>query len=188
MPQHFLQSGLGDCVQKKGCVWHHVTHEQLNEDDLESSLRDHSGVAVLKFEPFILHVRCSSLEDARKLLAVSLGAGCRNSGIMLSKTGNVHVAVRTTLSMEVPLSEHGNVLVTPQYLKFLTTEANKKMIENWKRLERFSSALQDLQHESQQRSSHSSYREFSRTSVEQCMKSEAPNVDDYSSISFLFAD
>lgn len=69
MPQHFLQSGLGDCVQKKGCVWHHVTHEQLNEDDLESSLRDHSGVAVLKFEPFILHVRCSSLEDARKLVS-----------------------------------------------------------------------------------------------------------------------
>ncbi|XP_075548875.1 tRNA wybutosine-synthesizing protein 3 homolog isoform X2 [Dermacentor variabilis] len=111
------------------------------EDD---ALARTTNFATLKFEPFILHVRCHNLDAAQKLLAMSIGAGCRNSGIMLSKTGKVHVAVRSTLSMEVPLSDNGNVLVTPGYLKFLRQKANEKMTENWRRLQRFSAALNML--------------------------------------------
>lgn len=139
------QGSSGDTVRKKGCVWLNVSHELLGQGELELSLSSHTGSAVLKFEPFILHVRCHTLEDARKLLATSIGAGCRNSGIMISKTGSVHVAVRTTLSMEVPLSQNGNLLVSAQYLEFLRSEANAKMAKNWARLERFSAALRDLQ-------------------------------------------
>ncbi|CAN7997762.1 unnamed protein product, partial [Ixodes hexagonus] len=135
----------GHTVRKKGCIWLNVSHELLGQSDLELSLSGDTGSAVLKFEPFILHVRCETLEDARKLLATSIGAGCRNSGIMISKTGSVHVAVRTTLSMEVPLSKGGNLLVTPQYLEFVTSEANAKMAENLARLERFFAALRDLE-------------------------------------------
>ncbi|KAG0426403.1 hypothetical protein HPB47_026470 [Ixodes persulcatus] len=118
-----LQDGSGDTVRKKGCVWLNVSHELLGQGELlllkkvgrgSCLLSSHAGSAVLKFEPFILHVRCHTLEDARKLLATSIGAGCRNSGIMISKTGSVHVAVRTTLSMEVPLSQNGNLLVSAQ--------------------------------------------------------------------------
>ncbi|CAN8022203.1 unnamed protein product [Ixodes persulcatus] len=140
-----LQDSSGDTVRKKGCVWLNVSHELLGQGELELSLSSHTGSAVLKFEPFILHVRCHTLEDARKLLATSIGAGCRNSGIMISKTGSVHVAVRTTLSMEVPLSQNGNLLVSAQYLEFLRSEANAKMAKNWARLERFSTGLRDLQ-------------------------------------------
>lgn len=139
------EDSSGDTVRKKGCVWLNVSHELLGQGELELSLSSHTGSAVLKFEPFILHVRCHTLEDARKLLATSIGAGCRNSGIMISKTGSVHVAVRTTLSMEVPLSQNGNLLVSAQYLEFLRSEANAKMAKNWARLERFSTALRDLQ-------------------------------------------
>ncbi|XP_064454913.1 tRNA wybutosine-synthesizing protein 3 homolog [Ornithodoros turicata] len=127
----------GYCIQKKGCIWHHVTHEKLDCNELESSLEGHSGSAVLKFEPFILHVRCSTLEDARKLVAVSVAAGCRNSGITLNRAGKLLVAVRSTLSMEVPLSKNGELLVSHTYLCFLVEEANTKMEENWKRLRRF---------------------------------------------------
>uniref|UniRef100_A0A1E1XI22 tRNA wybutosine-synthesizing protein 3 homolog n=1 Tax=Amblyomma aureolatum TaxID=187763 RepID=A0A1E1XI22_9ACAR len=129
---------------KKGCQWHLVTHELLIEDELGKAVQHSKESVILKFEPFILHVRCHTLEAAQKLLALSIGAGCRNSGIMLSKTGKIHVAIRTTLSMEVPLSDKGNVLVTPTYLKFLTQQANEKMMENWKRLQRFAEALETL--------------------------------------------
>lgn len=136
-------SGSEDChvVRKKGCVWHHVTHEKLDCSELESSLEGHGGSAVLRFEPFILHVRCCTLEDARKLLATSIAAGCRNSGITIGKVGKPVVAVRNTLLMEVPLSQKGELLVTHGYLCFLTNEANTKMDENWKRLERFYTAV-----------------------------------------------
>uniref|UniRef100_G3MRP7 tRNA wybutosine-synthesizing protein 3 homolog n=1 Tax=Amblyomma maculatum TaxID=34609 RepID=G3MRP7_AMBMU len=133
---------------KEGCQWHLVTHDLLNEDELDEAVQHSRQSVTLKFEPFILHVRCHTLKAAQKLLALSIGAGCRNSGIMLSKTGKVHVAIRTTLSMEVPLSDKGNVLVTPVYLKFLTQQANEKMLENWKRIQRFAAALETLHSES----------------------------------------
>ncbi|XP_075548874.1 tRNA wybutosine-synthesizing protein 3 homolog isoform X1 [Dermacentor variabilis] len=138
------ESDIGKPTVKKGCRWHLVTHDLLTEDELDDALARTTNFATLKFEPFILHVRCHNLDAAQKLLAMSIGAGCRNSGIMLSKTGKVHVAVRSTLSMEVPLSDNGNVLVTPGYLKFLRQKANEKMTENWRRLQRFSAALNML--------------------------------------------
>ncbi|XP_037573450.1 tRNA wybutosine-synthesizing protein 3 homolog [Dermacentor silvarum] len=138
------ESDIGKPTVKKGCRWHLVTHDLLTEDELDDTLARTTNSATLKFEPFILHVRCHTLDAAQKLLTMSIGAGCRNSGIMLSKTGKVHVAVRTTLSLEVPLSESGNVLVTPEYLKFLRQKANEKMTENWRRLQRFSAALNVL--------------------------------------------
>lgn len=134
----------GKPTAKKGCQWHLVTHDLLTEQELDEALARINQSATLKFEPFILHVRCHTLDAAQKLLAVSLGAGCRNSGIMLSKTGKVHVAVRTTLSLEVPLSDDENILVTRVYLNFLRKQANEKMTENWRRLQRFLAALNML--------------------------------------------
>lgn len=137
----------GKKTVKKGCQWHLVTHDLLTEDELGKAVQHSKESVTLKFEPFILHVRCDTLEAAQKLLAMSIGAGCRNSGIMLSKAGKIHVAIRTTLSMEVPLSDKGYVLVTPAYLNFLTQQANEKMVENWKRLQRFAAALETLHFE-----------------------------------------
>uniref|UniRef100_A0A224Z3B9 tRNA wybutosine-synthesizing protein 3 homolog n=1 Tax=Rhipicephalus zambeziensis TaxID=60191 RepID=A0A224Z3B9_9ACAR len=138
------ESDIGKPAAKKGCEWHLVTHDLLTEDELNGTLSTINKSATLKFEPFILHVRCHTLDAAQKLLAASIGAGCRNSGIMLSKSGKVHVAVRTTLSLEVPLSDNGDILVTPVYLNFLRKQANEKMTENWRRLQRFSDALNTL--------------------------------------------
>ncbi|KAL1424066.1 hypothetical protein MTO96_003691 [Rhipicephalus appendiculatus] len=131
------ESDIGKPAAKKGCQWHLVTHDLLTEDELNETLATINKSATLKFEPFILH------------LAMSIGAGCRNSGIMLSKSGKVHVAVRTTLSLEVPLSDNGDILVTPVYLSFLRKQANEKMTENWRRLQRFSDALNTLHRENE---------------------------------------
>ena len=62
--------------QKKGCHWMCVKHEQLaaqeawEELQTESSVEDREGPVSFKFEPFILHLQCRTLELARKLHTV----------------------------------------------------------------------------------------------------------------------
>lgn len=179
----------GTSTQKKGCKWHLVTHDLLAENELDAALDNASSSLTLKFEPFILHVRCHSVDAAQKLLAASIGSGCRNSGIMLSRTGKVHLAVRTTLAMEVPLTDGGIVLVTPTYLQFLKRLANEKMTENWQRLQRFSDALAELRCAREKEGVKRTPRCPKRPPSGACrVKNEVATTDDYDSVSSLFDD
>ncbi|XP_049455420.1 tRNA wybutosine-synthesizing protein 3 homolog isoform X2 [Epinephelus fuscoguttatus] len=105
-------------VHKQNCFWLFVSHQKCKSDDLISALANSSGEAVLKFEPFVLHVQCRRLEDAQLM------------------------AVRSTHSLEVPLSHAGKLLVDHEYIHFLTQIANQKMEENLRRIHRFHQNLQ----------------------------------------------
>ncbi|XP_014878195.1 tRNA wybutosine-synthesizing protein 3 homolog isoform X2 [Poecilia latipinna] len=105
-------------AHKQNCVWLFVSHQKCTCDDLMSGLSRSCGDAVLKFEPFVLHVQCRRLEDAQLL------------------------AVRSTHGLEVPLSSHGKLLVDEDYIQFLTQTANQKMEENLRRVQRFFQNLQ----------------------------------------------
>ncbi|XP_077563019.1 tRNA wybutosine-synthesizing protein 3 homolog isoform X2 [Haemaphysalis longicornis] len=154
----------------------------------DAALENVSASLTLKLEPFILHVRCQSVDAAQKLLAASIGAGCRNSGILLSRSGKVHLAVRTTLAMEVPLTDGGTVLVTPVYLEFLRRLANDKMMENWRRLQRFSDALAELHCAGEDESVQRRPRCPKRPVGAGRTKNEVATTDDYESVSSLFDD
>ncbi|XP_017201660.1 tRNA wybutosine-synthesizing protein 3 homolog isoform X2 [Oryctolagus cuniculus] len=106
------------------------------------ALRKANGDAILKFEPFVLHVQCRQLRDAQILHAVAINSGFRNSGITVGKRGKTILAVRSTHGLEVPLSHNGKLMVTEEYVDFLLNIANQKMEENKKRIERFYSCLQ----------------------------------------------
>ncbi|XP_043989368.1 tRNA wybutosine-synthesizing protein 3 homolog isoform X2 [Gambusia affinis] len=110
--------------------------------DKMSGLSRSCGDAVLKFEPFILHVQCRRLEDAQLLHSVAVNSGFRNSGLTVGKTGKIVSAVRSTHGLEVPLSCHGKLLVDEDYIQFLTQIANQKMEENLRRVQRFFQNLQ----------------------------------------------
>ncbi|XP_064138205.1 tRNA wybutosine-synthesizing protein 3 homolog isoform X2 [Loxodonta africana] len=105
-------------VQKQNCCWLLVTHKPCIKDDVIAALKKANGDAILKFEPFVLHVQCRQLKDAQLL------------------------AVRSTHSLEVPLSHKGKLMVTEEYIDFLLNIANQKMEENKKRIERFYNCLQ----------------------------------------------
>uniref|UniRef100_A0A671E469 tRNA wybutosine-synthesizing protein 3 homolog n=1 Tax=Rhinolophus ferrumequinum TaxID=59479 RepID=A0A671E469_RHIFE len=105
-------------VQKKNCCWLLVTHRPCVKDDMIAALKKANGDAILKFEPFVLHVQCQQLQDAQIL------------------------AVRSTHGLEVPLSHEGKLMVTEEYIDFLLKIANQKMEENKKRIERFYNCLQ----------------------------------------------
>ncbi|XP_061746308.1 tRNA wybutosine-synthesizing protein 3 homolog isoform X3 [Nerophis ophidion] len=124
-------------VQKKNLVWLLVAHTTCTSDEVMSALTRSCGNAVLKFEPFVMHVQCRSLEDAQLLLSAALQSGFKNSGLTASKTGKIITAVRCTHGLEVPLSDRGRLLVSQEYIHFLTQTANQKMEDNLKRIERF---------------------------------------------------
>ncbi|XP_075038016.1 tRNA wybutosine-synthesizing protein 3 homolog [Mixophyes fleayi] len=129
-------------VQKQNCLWLFVTHEFCGSDDVFAALQKASGDAVMKFEPFVLHVQCRTLEDAQLLHNVAINSGFRNSGITVGKKGKIIMAVRSTHCLEVPLSHKGQCMVSNQYMDFLVQIANQKMEENKKRIARFYCCLQ----------------------------------------------
>ncbi|XP_040843222.1 tRNA wybutosine-synthesizing protein 3 homolog isoform X1 [Ochotona curzoniae] len=138
-----LDGGMnGFEVQKKQCCWLLVTHKPCVKDDVIVALKKASGDAILKFEPFVLHVQCRQLQDAQILHSVAIDSGFRNSGITVGKRGKIMLAVRSTHGLEVPLSHKGKLMVTQEYVDFLLNIANQKMEENKKRIERFYSCLQ----------------------------------------------
>ncbi|XP_071985353.1 tRNA wybutosine-synthesizing protein 3 homolog isoform X2 [Engystomops pustulosus] len=128
-------------VQKQNCSWLFVTHDLCRKEDAISGLQKASGDAVLKFEPFVLHVQCRALEDAQLLHGVAIDSGFRNSGITVGKKGKIIMAVRSTHCLEVPLTRDGKILVSDEYIDFLVQTANQKMEENKRRIERFYSCL-----------------------------------------------
>uniref|UniRef100_A0A8C9DNM5 tRNA wybutosine-synthesizing protein 3 homolog n=1 Tax=Prolemur simus TaxID=1328070 RepID=A0A8C9DNM5_PROSS len=129
-------------VQKQNCCWLLVTHKPCVKDDVIVALKKANGDAVLKFEPFVLHVQCRQLQDAQILHSVAIDSGFRNSGITVGKRGKTMLAVRSTHGLEVPLSHKGKLMVTEEYIDFLLNVANQKMEENKKRIGRFYNCLQ----------------------------------------------
>ncbi|XP_061694269.1 tRNA wybutosine-synthesizing protein 3 homolog isoform X2 [Syngnathoides biaculeatus] len=104
-------------VQKRNLVLLFVSHKECKFDDVMSALVSSCGNAVLKFEPFILHLQCRTLGDAQLM------------------------AIRSTHSLEVPLSHQGKLLVSHEYLEFLIGIANQKMGDNLRRIQRFYQTL-----------------------------------------------
>ncbi|XP_069673120.1 tRNA wybutosine-synthesizing protein 3 homolog [Periplaneta americana] len=128
---------ISNSNSKKGCKWLYTNHENVKEDDIFNSIDPKEGNNILKYEPLILHVQCRTLESAKLMHTCALESGFRNSGITLGKHGKIILAVRSCLGLEVPLTEDGNVLVSKEYVTFLTRKANEKIEENKVRTQRF---------------------------------------------------
>ncbi|XP_005385292.1 PREDICTED: tRNA wybutosine-synthesizing protein 3 homolog isoform X2 [Chinchilla lanigera] len=131
-----LDGGMnGFEVQKQNCCWLLVTHKPCVKEDVVVALKKASGDAVLKFEPLVLHVQCRQLQDAQLL------------------------AVRSTHSLEVPLSHKGKLMVTEEYIDFLLNIANQKMEENKRRIGRFYNCLQHALERKTVTNSHPKFKE-----------------------------
>lgn len=58
----------GHKKSKKDCKWLFTSHGLINADEFISKVDPTEGDLLFKFEPFILHIQCSSLEKARSLV------------------------------------------------------------------------------------------------------------------------
>lgn len=91
---------------KKGCHWFFVSHNIFDIDALTRVLGDVNCASKFKFEPFVLHAQCRTLEAARLLHHAAVESGFRNSGITFGKGGKkIIAAVRGTACLEVPLTD-----------------------------------------------------------------------------------
>ena len=111
------------------------------------------GVVSLKVEPAILHVQCRDTDAAKRLLQVAKRANYHESGIVLSESGKVMLAIRTTsYGLEMPLALTRNDgastitevdpsaacdltrLVSDEFLAFAVGHANDKFASTQERL------------------------------------------------------
>lgn len=132
---------------KKGGIFLLNSHEEIDNEQFDTTIESFinnskvngkvGNCLWLKFEPFIMHIQCLDLDKARCLLNTALVAGCRNSGITLGKKDKFLVAVRSTSSMEVPLHNDSEFVLDNRYIKFLSTECNRRLKENLIKLEKF---------------------------------------------------
>lgn len=130
-------------IKKKGCKWILTSHEEVDGLAVLVCLKDIEDSAVFKFEPFVLHVQCRSLSDAQLLLSCGVASGFRNSGISMGNKGKFITAIRSTNSLEVPLSHDGKLLVSSEYVSYIVDLAKKKMRENIERINRFYINIQE---------------------------------------------
>lgn len=124
---------------KKGCVWYFVSHSIVNSHEIIETFSDVPGPSKLKFEPFVLHVQCCTLEAARLLNMSAVASGFRNSGISIGKNGKKFIsAVRGTACLEVPLTNmQGNRLASDEYVDYIVKIANKKLDRNFLMIHNF---------------------------------------------------
>ncbi|KAF2218668.1 tRNA wybutosine-synthesizing protein, partial [Elsinoe ampelina] len=128
-----------------------VSPQMQTSTDLHSATPPGARLLHFKFEPLILHILCSSLWAARKVLIASQAAGFRESGISSvpepsipidTQDGHVMVAVRTTgLTMDAPigyLGEDDNIKlnVSDAYLGSLIKMGNQRFATNEQRKQR----------------------------------------------------
>lgn len=119
-----------------------VTPEELITKTKEELPRC-KGITLFKLEPFVLHVcsrvcceekvQCRDWEKAQQLLELAIAAGFRESGILMGR--RIMLGIRTTAnSMEFPIAENGQLLVTEEYLRYVVEYGNKKFEDNLRRI------------------------------------------------------
>jgi tRNA wybutosine-synthesizing protein 3 len=136
----FTSSPIVTSTTKSDCQWLYVTHEQADLNAIVSCLEQRPtdiDMISLKFEAFILHVICRTLECAKLLLNVALECGYRNSGLVISNQGKFTLAVRSTHALEVPLVIGGRLCVDQAYIEKIVSIANEKMTANMAKIDKF---------------------------------------------------
>jgi tRNA wybutosine-synthesizing protein 3 len=145
--------------KKKGGSWLYVSHNSIDRiNDYNSVLREccvedcdvtnTNRFVYFKFEPFILHVDCVSLEDAERLSSTAIQCGYRNSGIVTSN--RQMVAIRSTLKLDAPIAvicdQHSkpHPIVSIDYINILIDICREKFIINENRMDILYNGIQKL--------------------------------------------
>lgn len=117
--------------------WHH----EVDGEEVWSALEETNGKCVwFKVDPLILHVSCSGIDAARKILEAKMRAGMKRGGIFHIADNRVQIELVGTHGMELPVKQ-GEILVSKGYFSLLIEEANLKFRKNAETWERFINEL-----------------------------------------------
>ncbi|GAW79888.1 hypothetical protein, conserved [Plasmodium gonderi] len=117
-----------------------IEHWMKYNDDLTQSTREeikqeHMRRIYIKFEPFIIHVKCVDFISALKLLKVAQIAGLKQSGILNFNKYSVTVAIRGSMRLEHLMTK--GFTFEREEIKKLLRICNEKMSLNLKQLVTF---------------------------------------------------
>lgn len=132
--------------KKSSVKWQYITHSAATSDAVITALSgdDRPEFATFKFEPFVLHVCADGLTAAKRLLDAAIASGFRNSGLSISKSERIIVAVRNCQSLEVPIIRHKELIVSEDYIEYIVEIANKKLDKNLVKINKFYSIIKSL--------------------------------------------
>ena len=129
--------------EKQGLPWHSNFHHCPTVDELKANIKGRN--TILKYEPFILHVQCRELISAKLLLNQALQSGYRNSGLVPAKQGRYVLAVRSTLTLELPVTDgNGAILISDHYVEVIQQSIQAKFDQNEIYIKRFEESLDHI--------------------------------------------
>jgi tRNA wybutosine-synthesizing protein 3 len=130
---------IDDSGDKFDSDWPFVSHEIVNFEDIlvaYSSLSTRKKVW-FKMEAPILHVSCSSMNSALRLLAIAQSSGFRHSGIFQNRDHDVLIEIIGSERVETIVMKSGEKLISDSYLRDLVSESNEKLVSSHKKLDQF---------------------------------------------------
>lgn len=136
-----FDSGKG---KKNEGEWLFVSHDLINADakkkpfiSLLKIKKENKQNCWFRFEPAIMHVNCSNLESAQKLLDLARNSGFKLSGIISAKKATVEI--RSSERIDVPAE-----IINPDDLDVLVKKANEKLKETHKKISKLKEGLKIL--------------------------------------------
>ncbi len=154
MDDYYTTSSCGGRVvliksldKKASDVFLFKTHDKIGMSGLKKALENagagYDGLVEFKMSGCILHVACSCLEDAQKLVDKAKLAGWKRSGIMTSgiSGGRIIVELLSTENIEFIIMKNGKVLVDDDFLKLIVGMANKRLERVWEKIKKLEKLL-----------------------------------------------
>ena len=128
--------------QKKDARFYRKWHRTVSFEEVWQAIQEHEKHALwFKMEPFIIHIGTKNLRLANKILEIKNKAGVKRGGIIVAKPGKFLLELVGTQNMAFPVKEGSEIFVDEVFMHKAIEEANKKMVENAKRLKLFERIL-----------------------------------------------
>ncbi len=117
-------------------------HREIQVEEVKEIIAEKytHGELWIKQEPFIFHIVCKSIEDARKLQQAVKNIGIREAYIF-SFSRKIVLQITSSEKLEAPLGIDGKVIVSDDYLKHLVDIANRKLKRSYQRLKMLEDGL-----------------------------------------------
>ena len=119
-------------------------HEVPSFSDISNALKKTSkDVVYYSTEPLILHVCCNDIDAASIVLECAYSSGLKRSGIFQVKDDEFMIEVRGVDGFSAPLSGFGEKFFDEKYIQFLLGFSAVKLEKNWRKMDKFCSALKE---------------------------------------------
>ncbi len=113
---------------KVNSVWLGKWHREVTVEEVIGAIGEHrTGQLWFLVRSPILHVAARTMEDAVRLLNLSIGLGFKYSNIKSVSHKKLLVEIRSTERMDVPLGEDGELWVSEEYTERIVDLANAQV-------------------------------------------------------------